>query len=281
MKDWRILKKYFDRFEKIVISFIAFGIFVLLIANVTRHTQYDEITTASKSIKPDNYLLSVYTGAQPLKIRNSIKVVHNEALGSNVLHHGELFVMLKDKIVSEEITSNFPFQNISEYHFNQIGSFKDDQYKTNSIVLQKTDMFNGRKKTASNVYMSNANFQEFTSYIFDQLVAAGWDKHEDRYRSGSFERYGAFLGVEVLQDTKYYNRKHEYMGTLRKGGFIFSTFDYGYSIGKNDPSLLRVVGRTQPNENLVTVKTIFLEIKRDKRGLIKNIATTIDQKETK
>jgi hypothetical protein len=261
-----------------VISFIALGILILFIAHVTRDTQYNEITTASKEIKPDNYMLSIYTGTQPLKIRTSTKVKHNEAIGNNVLQHGELFIFLKDKIVSEEITSNFPFENISEYHFNQIGSFDGDQYKTNSIVLERTDMFNGSKKAASNVFMSNANFQEFTSYIFDQLVAAGWDKHKERYRSGSFERYGAFLGVEVLQDTKYYNRKHEYIGTLRKGGFIFSTFDYGYSIGKNDPSLLRVVGRMQPNDEMITVKTIFLEIKRDKRGLIKNIATTIDQK---
>jgi len=275
------MRKYFDRFEKIVISFIALGILILFIANVTRDTQYNEITTASKDIKPDNYLLSVYTGAQPLKIRNSTKVVQNEALGSNVLQHGELFVMLKDKIVSEEITSNFPFENISEYHFNQIGSFKDAQYKTNSIVLQKTDMFNGSKKTASNVFFNSSSQQEFTSYIFDQLVAAGWNRHKERYISGSFERFGAFFGTEVLEDTKYFNRKHECIGTLKRGAFVFTTFDYGFVIGRDYPSMIGVVGRMQPNENLITVKTVFLEIKRDKRGLIKNIATTIDQKSVK
>jgi hypothetical protein len=275
------MRKYFDRFEKIVISFIALGILILFIAHVTRDTQYNEITTASKEIKPDNYLLSVYTGMQPLKIRTSTKVENNEAIGNNVLQHGELFVFLKDKIVSEEITSNFPFENISEYHFNQIGSFNGDQYETNSIVLEKTDMFNGSKKTASNVFFNSSSQQEFTSYIFDQLVAAGWDKHKERYRSGSFERYGAFLGVEILEDTKFYNRNHEAIGTLKKGAFVYTTFDHGFVIGRDNTSMIGVVGRMQPNDEMITVKTIFLEIKRDKRGLIKNIATTIDQKKVK
>jgi hypothetical protein len=177
-------------------------------------------------------------------------------------------------------TSNFPQDNGTRNYFQHVGAFNGNSFDKSSLVLQKIEYYNGNKFMTEDIRVSRYAQEEFVSAIFSALRDKGLKKQKV-FKYGRFEKHEGFLGTQLLKDSKVYDRKGKYLFTLEKGTFIYSNWDFGFAVGRSDTSLIRFIGYKKAGENVVTVNTYFLQGERSKNGMLQNVATQIDQKETK
>mgnify|MGYP001076146615 CR=1 FL=1 len=267
------MKKYFDRFEKIIVIWTVVGFVILAVTNQTRATTETTIVPVNKKVPQDNYKLFVYKNVGHINLRKDISSTTKDSNES--LENGELFVPFK-YAVTETDTSNFPQDNETRNYFQHVGVFTGNSFDTSSVALQKIEYYNGNKFMTEDIRVSRYSQEEFISAIFSALHDKGL-KNQKVFKYGRFQKHDGFYGTQLLKDSKVYDKKGKYIMTLKKGTFIFSNWNFGFSIGRDNESLIRFIGYKRKAENNVTVNTFFLQGERSKDGKLLNVATTIDQ----